>query len=287
MRGQIFSDELLNITVHNITLPGEGGASSSDITTGTIVGIAVGGALFLIGLAALIWAYCRRKKKRQAAAAADQTPPPDNSNASSFTAHSSPYFNNEKGHPSYELSENRSFATNAEYYDRLQEEVRAGRLDPRALPTHPAYNPRLTMSRNSPTPSHQRTATPDAHSLKQHYLNTVDQQRGSYHSRYSHSRSRSATPPRASHESATTGVATATTVTSYPPPPPGPPPAHSRSGSTHSGTPSISVPSVPRVKVPKQYEPPTIVVDAASPLDDEDGTKGVYTLSTQEVDPRR
>jgi hypothetical protein len=294
-RGEIFSDELLNITVHNITLPGEGGAGSNDITTGTIVGIAVGGGLFLIGLAAIIWAYCRRRNKRLAAEAnaADQSPPPDRSNASSFTAiNHSPFLNvgDHKKTPSvrsteYELREKHNMS-NAEYYERYEEDARAGRtnahynFDPRsqqsgpgsALPTHRAYDPRV-MSRATPSPippSHRRTQTAESYALHA-YLNANDA-----HSHREASRSRSVTPSgrgspshrRVSDEQAVTGIATATTLTSIPPPPPGPPPSHSRQGSKHSAhskTPSVTIPSVPRVKVPKKYTPPTIVVDTASP----------------------
>lgn len=336
-RGDIFSDELLNITVHNIVLPGEGGAKSNDITTGTIVGIAAGAGLFLIGLAAVIWAYCRRRNKRLAAEAnaADQSPPPDRSNASSFTAiNHSPFLNvgDHKKSPSvrsteYQLREKpNNFSSNAEYYERYEEDLRAGRnnahynYDPRApqsgpgsaLPTHRAYDPRV-MSRGTPSPvppAHRRTQTAESYAM-QAYLNANDAS-----SHHGSARSRSATPSgrgsppnsRVSAEHVTTGIATATTLTSIPPPPPGPPPSHSRQSSKHSNhskTPSINVPSVPRVKVPKQYAPPTIVVDTASP----DGTRmnisepihtyeqdrfqdrplggGHVVVSTEGTDPRR
>lgn len=170
--GQIFAQELLNLTITNTTLPGEGGAGSATMTTGTIVGIAVGGGLFLLGAIAIIVVYYRRRKKRLAdeANASDQSPLPHEGNASPFAVPKhSPLsgFGDPKSSPSirsseYELREKQRFAGSADHYDKLDESGAAAssngyyhRFDSRhpdrspGRPYPTTYDPRL-MGRNSP-----------------------------------------------------------------------------------------------------------------------------------------
>ncbi|KAG7125983.1 hypothetical protein HYQ44_001023 [Verticillium longisporum] len=305
MRGEIFSKTLLNITVTNTTLPGEGGADSSTMTTGTLVGIGVGGGLGLLGAIALTVACCRRRKKRKAAEQddLDRTPPPDRSNASSFTAiNHSPFLRDHKKSPSisteYELQEKQKHINNADYYDRMEEEARIGRanasynFDPRlsqhgpgsAMPTHPAYNPRMTMSQPAklsslaPAPQRSRANTPDSYAL-QAYLNAAeDGVPGGIPRSGSQTPSGRGSPPastgRSSAEPPVTGTSTTLTAQQLPggipPPPPGPPPsqAHAAASKTRSTrAPSLVLPSLPRIRMPKRYAPPTINVEGATPVD--------------------
>ncbi|KAM0332964.1 hypothetical protein ACHAQA_001620 [Verticillium albo-atrum] len=302
MRGDIFSKTLLNITVTNTTLPGEGGAGSSTMTTGTMVGIGVGGGLGALGAVALIVACCRRRKKQKAAEESDldRTPPPDRSNASSFTAiNHSPFLRDHKKSPSisteYELQEKQRNINNPDYYDRMEEEARIGRanasynFDPRlsqhgpgsAMPTHPAYNPRMTISREPTKPAsltpgfhRPRANTPDSYAL-QAYLNAADDgPPGSVSRPRSQTPSGRGSPPastgRSSAEPPTTNGAAAQLPNGIPPPPPGPPPAkaHTPPQQQRSGrAPSLVMPSIPRIRMPKKYSPPTINVEGATPIE--------------------
>ncbi|TDZ13131.1 hypothetical protein C8035_v000027 [Colletotrichum spinosum] len=312
LTGQLFSSNAVNITETpaNTTLPGDGGASSTTMTVGTIVGIAVGGGLVFIGAIALFIVYCRRQRKQRRS---DEAPRPEQqpprSHASSFTAiNPSPYMpiaDHKKSSSiasySYELQEKQNFSNNAEYYDKLEHEVQTGReishynFDPRshhhglgsALPTHPAYIPRA-MSRQStrdniPTPPNvRRTNTPDSWAL-QTYLNAVREE-GTTSIRpppptaaaaLAVSRSPS---PAYSHESRGDNAAQ-TQLNPMPPPPPGPPPPPQSSGPHKSARiPSLVLPSVPRIRVPKKYPPPQITVQDATPVA-ERGEKGDMNIS--------
>ncbi|EEY14091.1 conserved hypothetical protein [Verticillium alfalfae VaMs.102] len=285
MRGEIFSNTLLNITVTNTTLPGEGGADSSTMTTGTLVGIGVGGGLGLLGAIALTVACCRRRKKRKAAEKddLDRTPPPDRSNASSFTAiNHSPFLRDHKKSPSisteYELQEKQKHINNADYYDRMEEEARIGRakasynFDPRlsqhgpgsAMPTHPAYNPQRTR----PTPTLSKPILMPLKTESQAACHAPDHKP---HLAVAH---HPASTGRSSAEPPITGTSTTRTAQQLPggipPPPPGPPPsqAHVAASKTRSTrAPSLVLPSLPRIRMPKRYAPPTINVEGATPVD--------------------
>ncbi|KAK1717969.1 hypothetical protein BDP67DRAFT_396543 [Colletotrichum lupini] len=322
LTGQLFSTEPVNITDSNTntTLPGDGGASSTTMTLGTIVGIAVGGGLVFVGAICLFVIYCRKQRKQRMQDEADYLPPhhqhhPPRSHASSFTAISNgPYLpigggvgDHKKSSSinsyNYELQEkniiassnNNSFNNNAEYYDKLEQEVQAGRdmahynFDPHsgfhgpgsALPTHPAYIPRA-MSRQSgrtptPTPTPppanlnlnvnaaipRKTNTPDSYAL-QTYLTATDEP-GTMSGIRPPPRAVSRTPsPARSHGSHSDNTNNTPRMVNIPPPPPGKPPGRKQS----RRIPSLSLPSVPRIRVPKQYSPPSITVQGATPIAD-------------------
>ncbi|EFQ27949.1 hypothetical protein CGRA01v4_03403 [Colletotrichum graminicola] len=299
LTGQLFSEVAVNITdtATNTTMPGDGGASATSMTLGTIVGIAVGGGLVFVGAICLFIIYCRkqRKQKAQDGGYLDQRPP--GSNGSSVTAtsksHYIPIADHKKSSSirsyNYELQEKQNVIhSNADYYDRLAQEVQAGRemahynFDPHsghhgpgsALPTHPAYIPRA-MSRqshrtNTPTPPNlRRTNTPDSYAL-QTYLNAVENPAVSAIRPPPQAASRTPSPAR-SQRSYTDNPALPQ-LANIPPPPPGGPPSRKQSRSI----PSLSLPSVPRIRVPKQYSPPQIVVEGATPVDDRGETGAMH-----------
>ncbi|KAF6819779.1 exo-alpha-sialidase neuraminidase [Colletotrichum sojae] len=292
LTGDIFSTKAVNITESNTntTMPGDGGASSTTMTMGTIVGIAVGGGLVFIGAVCLFIVYCRKQRKQRAQNDNTDLLPPDlsRSRASSFTAiNRSPYMpitDHKKSSSinsyNYELQEKQAY-NNADYYDKMEQEMQGGRemshynFDPRqhhhglgsALPTHPAYIPRA-MSRQSAHPSAsatppngRRANTPDSFAL-QSYLNAVNEE-GTIDV---------IQPPPAQprdlqqHESSAPAH-----MASIPPPPPGPPPARKPS----TLIPSISIPSLSRMRVPKKYSPPQITVQEATPVADRGETSNL------------
>ncbi|KZL71354.1 exo-alpha-sialidase neuraminidase [Colletotrichum tofieldiae] len=300
LTGQLFSEVAVNITdtATNTTMPGDGGASATTMTLGTIVGIAVGGGLVFVGAICLFIIYCRkqRKQKLKDKGRLDQQPP--RSNGSSFTAtNKSPYIpigDHKKSSSirsyNYELQEKQNtLVSNADYYDKLEQEIQSGReiahynFDPHsghhgpgsAIPTHPAYIPRA-MSRqsnrtNTPTPPNPRkTNTPDSYAL-QTYLNAVEDPAVSAIRPPPQAVSRTPSPAR-SQGSRSDNTAQPKLI-NIPPPPPG---KTSRKGSAR--IPSLVLPSVPRIRVPKQYSPPQIVVEGATPVADR-GEPGEMQIS--------
>ncbi|KAK1672584.1 hypothetical protein BDP55DRAFT_558028 [Colletotrichum godetiae] len=265
LTGQIFSDTPVNISEQstNTTMPGDGGASATTMTMGTIVGIAVGGGLVFIGAICLFIVYCRKQRKirDEVNRDRDDLPPRADSNASSHTA-INPYLSiaDHKKSSSinsfnYELQE--KHMANADYYE---EDSRIGRsnasynFDPHmahrnagsALPTHPAYIPRA-MSRqtqHSITPPNQNYPPPP-----------MDTGIIPIFPRTAASRSSSPAPSRWH-----SGMASQRTSPLLPPPPAGPPPRTTM-------VPSISMPTMPRLRIPKKYSPPQIIVSGASPID--------------------
>ncbi|KAL0943975.1 uncharacterized protein CTRU02_201862 [Colletotrichum truncatum] len=296
LTGQLFSSSAVNITepATNTTMPGDGGASSTTMTVGTIVGIAVGGGLVFIGAICLFIVYCSRQRKLKAQLQENSPSHPPASYSSSFTAiDPNPYLpitDHKKSSSinsyNYELQE-KQIINNADFYDKMEQEMQNGRelahynFDPRsshhglgsALPTHPAYIPRA-MSRQSarasaatPPPQNVRkTNVPDSYAL-QTYLNAVNEE-GTIPIRPPPAAAVSRTPsPARSQESYLQNPA-GVTMAAIPPPPPGPPPARKAS----SRIPSISMPSVRKLRIPKKYSPPQITVQDATPVADKGET---------------
>ncbi|ROT39210.1 hypothetical protein SODALDRAFT_332634 [Sodiomyces alkalinus F11] len=309
--GEIFAQELLNTTITNTTLPGEGGAGSDTMTTGTIVGIAVGGGLFLLGAIALIVVYCRRRKKRQADDAdPDQTPPPDRSNESSFAATKhSPRgdFSDPKNSPSirsseYELKEAQRYASHADFYEKMEESGSGNQrnaahynFDPRrhqhgpgsALPSHPAYNPRFMTrdpAKSSPLrpKNHQKSYAPDSYAM-QMYLHAAEDHLAA-------TGSRSQTPTgRASPQGSTGGASAEVSSTrdqgsaaaaalpeGIPPPPPGPPPSDNANNTSRTSSSGL-LPSIPRIRLPKTQE--ATATHNTRQEDGEQGNSGALNIS--------
>ena len=263
------------------------------MTTGTIVGIAVGAGLALLGAVALFFVYWRRQKRyeREDGLSLDPYDKPPRSGSSSITATNSGivprYTLDYKSEPpSYELQEHRQqqppthivshhYNSNADYYDDLEHQGSRGRPlaqnqdseisnfnhhSNSVLPTHPAYVPRGYIggrpSRNSSPNERPRPKSnkPDSYAI-QVYMNA-------------HEDSKMPPPPpnpprsiasRTSQVNPPPAATASDPITALNPPPP-PPPAAKK-------VPSLILPSVPRIRVPKKYSPPQIQIQDATPID--------------------
>lgn len=270
------------------------------MTTGAIVGIAVGASLLFIGGSALFFVYYRRQRAMYIDVHSNFDPrsgaasisPPLKGGFSSFEPKQMSQFSD------YELRAQQSYLNNGAFYDKLEEEMmsrhpqysvdphRPGSGPQAALPTHPAYVPRV-LSRNSHRsmsphrPPPVKSNKPDSYAL-QVYLAAAEEAEalklpgppahpppavtigpdtamrahpvdGSRSSSIRGSRTRSPPPPR--------NAAGSSRTTALRPPPPPPPPRE------RPKVPSLNIPSVPRVRVPKQYAPPRIQVDGVDVAD--------------------
>ncbi|KAH7188538.1 uncharacterized protein B0J16DRAFT_96074 [Fusarium flagelliforme] len=287
----IFSTSLVNITDPNTnkTLPGDDGAPVGSMTTGTIVGIAVGCGLAFAGAIWLLFIYCRRSRRRQGAGIKIESPPPDApmNDRSMYGIQKSSYFTDYPGRPLSTMSNAARFgahsrnASNAEYFDGL-DNGRGSTETPvtyhyaphaksnapnSALPTHPAYIPRV-VSRlpdpKVPAPSGLRnvkTNVPDSYAL-QTYLNaagsearrTTDTPSESVTTSHAGSRNPSPVPQQ---------YAPVNPSASVPPPPPGPPPS---SEPQKSKLPSFAFPSLTKLSIPKKKTPPQLNLLEATPI---------------------
>ncbi|KAH8664185.1 hypothetical protein BX600DRAFT_512247 [Xylariales sp. PMI_506] len=291
LSGSVFTDSTITITTPPTETP-KATDAQSPITTGAIVGIAIGAALLFLGGSALFIVYHRKQKKLY-----DHDVNSGYDSRGGSKSISPPIqggFNASEGKQAYTLSDYELRAqqqySNAEYYDKIEEEIMTRRpnytFDPNnpgsgpqgALPTHPAYIPRA-MSRNSnrsttpqPTPP-VKSNKPDSYAL-QTYLAAAEEAAalklppppplGAPGGPKSVSREPSpsgqdfvlsAPPPRKDSLKGSTRA-------NNPPPPP--PPAHRK-------VPSLNLPSVPRIRIPKKYSPPTIQVEQATPVNEYQG----------------
>ncbi|KAI1847140.1 hypothetical protein JX266_006680 [Neoarthrinium moseri] len=291
LSGSPFTESLIKIT----TPPTNGTLLSSSsnataMTTGAIVGIAVGASLLFLGGTALFWVYYRKQKQLYPDDFGSQYDP--RSGSKSISPPLVGGFNSRESHEhsllsDYELKAQQAYTSNAEYYDQLERGMKTRHpqytFDPNnpgsgpagALPTHPAYVPQALGRNSSRNPSPQpskptKTNKPDSYALAA-YLNAAEEalslpgpppgpppavhSRGSspgrgslpYASRPTHNRSAST---QSKHDSL--GPA---------PRPPPPPPRQPK-------VPSLSLPSVPRIRVPKKYPPPKIRIEGATPVAD-------------------
>ncbi|KAJ4010318.1 hypothetical protein NW752_004992 [Fusarium irregulare] len=299
LSGTIFSTSLINITDPNTnkTLPGDDGAPVGSMTTGTIVGIAVGCGLAFAGAVWLLFIYCRRSRKRQGAGIKIESPPPDApmNDRSMYGIQKSSYFTDHPGRPPSTMSNAARFgahsrnASNVEYFDGL-DNGRGSSETPvtyhyaphaksnapnGALPTHPAYIPRV-VSRlpdpRLPAPSGLRnvkTNVPDSYAL-QTYLNatgsearrTTDTPSESVTTSHAGSRNPSPVPQQ---------YAPANPTASVPPPPPGPPPS---SEPQKPKLPSFAFPSLTKLSIPKKKTPPQLNLLEATPISAVDNDPG-------------
>ncbi|KAI9898352.1 hypothetical protein N3K66_006712 [Trichothecium roseum] len=262
-----------------------GGAGSATLTTGAIVGIAIGAALLLFGALALFFIHWRRQRRldrdEKAATASSSyrgsqagTPdpilPPGGTQMSSSLRTYSAQSNYGGGNMS-----------SGDYYDKLEEDIRAGnmgysldlrapssRAGPGGLPAHQAYVPRapskLHASESNAAaaggPRTLRNSTMPRHS-RSHTTGSVPYQRPSDFG----ARAPSLAAPAPAKTTAAAGGGAFTARTGVPPPPPGPPP---RKGH-HGKTPSLTLPIAPKLRLPRQYAPPTVTVQDVQPHDDE------------------
>ncbi|KAJ9143845.1 Exo-alpha-sialidase neuraminidase [Pleurostoma richardsiae] len=350
--GSLFSNTLVNSTnapVNQTATASQTEKKSSVMTVGTIVGIAVGAGLLLLGGIALFIVYWRRQKKL-ARGNADRDDLGDKGSHSSVTVLTLPTartiissrntptnftmdYKSEPQVQDYEMRENntnRDYLSNSEYYDEMEGKSRGRPLknldespdtltrpvvSDSALPTHPAYLPRsfLPVSR---TPSPNATPLPKA-SPKGSITSTRSNQapppyaiqtylKSSEHVKFpppppgappplsggsgTSSRSRTGLEPPGPPSTASSARQTPSppllsnppsrqqsrhtpdTTTTSPPPPP-PPRGHS------PRVPSLVLPSVPRIRVPKKYSPPTINVQEATPIEGPGGGGGKIDIT--------
>lgn len=270
LSGSIFTTSAVNITTPaEDILEKPKGAGSNTLTTGAIVGIAVGVGLFLLGGVALFFIYWRRQKRlakneknlfRSDSFAGTPDPffpPESNQMTASLRSYSQQSNHGSKG----------GMMTSGDYYDKLEEEIHVGRLnynfDPRAasrgpnsaLPAHQAYIPRaISRLRNDETiGSVGRNPSPPAAThryTKSHPTNSVPLQ--DYVSSSSNSNVAPVPPPPAPPSRRTASVDRGS-VLRPPPPPPGPPPPKS-----HRHTPSLTLPLSQKLRLPKKYSPPKL-----------------------------
>ena len=313
LSGAIFSDYAVNITTppSNVTAADTKKKDNGTMTTGTIVGIAVGTGLLFLGGLALFFVYWRKQQryKREDSGSPDPYDKPLRSGSSSITATNSgtvPHYtlDYKSEPPSYELQQQQQpqpqppahivshFSSNADYYDDLENQNR-GRPLPQnqpaeitsvshhansALPTHPAYVPRGYIggrpSRNSSPNQRPRPKSnkPDSYAI-QVYLNAQEDSKiPPPPPNPPQTRSTKPIPVAASRASQFAGPPAVSTSEPAPapapaPPPPPPPPQ----GQKKPPVPSLILPSVPRIRVPKKYPPPSIQIQDATPIESQGG----------------
>ncbi|KAI9149215.1 hypothetical protein HJFPF1_11264 [Paramyrothecium foliicola] len=257
LSGTVFAKDAVNITapVRDIRDDPEG-AGSGTLTTGAIVGIAVGAGLLLLGGIALFIVYWRRQKKfdkeeqlsefRTYGASPDPFLPPVGGKMSASLRSYSGQGHYKEGQP----------MSSGDYYDKMEDDIRAGRLqynyDPRsmsrgpnsALPAHSAYIPQA-MSRG-PLTAHavhiSHNPAPQAATQNQARRDTADPYNmGSIQP-----------PPPAVYPE----HSRRDTSSTIPPPPPGPPTSRRK-------VPSLVLPAASKLRMPKKYSPPMVVIDGA------------------------
>ncbi|KAK6858520.1 hypothetical protein PG995_006219 [Apiospora arundinis] len=249
--GSLFASTPISITtppVNETDLKND--PSPTGMTTGAVVGIAVGAALLFLGGSLLFYVYYRKQKKlygddqssecdnlpRGGVSVGRQTPMMMGGGGGPGSGYSA--FDLKRYSASnYELrthSQQTGYAKNAEYYDEIEKEMQAARYQPNynfdpnhpmrgpngALPTHPAYVPRALSragtSRDS-TPEPPRMTTQQAQHQQQPdayaanpYLNAAP----------AHAQAPSLSIPASTHQAHQHRRSA-----SIPPPPPGPPPS--------------------------------------------------------------
>lgn len=278
LSGSIFTTSSINITEPPVDITSQpSGAGSSTLTTGAIVGIAVGVGLFLVGGVALFFMYWRKQKRLDRSEKTDAfrrgsgggslacTPDPILPSGGNEMTASLRSYTPQGGYHSKGPS-----MTSGEYYDKLEEEIVGQRVnynfDPRsksrgpnsALPAHAAYIPRAVSRLRSDDSigSSQRTASPPRGHARSYTTPSTNVQLSLSSSGSSQSTHLNNPPVPTIREPPTSRRAASVDHTSsVPPPPPGPPPR------AHRKTPSIAMPSIRKMRRPKQYNPPQ--VDAA------------------------
>ncbi|KAL4726130.1 hypothetical protein ACLX1H_006807 [Fusarium chlamydosporum] len=281
LSGTIFTSSLVNITDPNTnqTLPGDGGAPVGSMTTGTIVGIAVGCGLGLAGMAWLIWIYCRRSRHRREAGIKIESPPPDApmNHRSTYGIQKSSYFQDDvhgrRPPPVHDPSRGHiRTMSNAHHYNSVERDI--ADFNPHvsyhyaphsksngpnaALPTHPAYIPRVVSKLPEPriTSQTRKTHAPDSYAL-QTYLNATDD--FGIHLKPTNDASSSRTG--SSRTPSPTQLEKVSEPLIVAPPAPGPQAGRPR-------LPSLSFPSLHKLIIPKKNAPPPpeLNLQSATPI---------------------
>lgn len=263
LSGTIFTSSAVNITntTASTALPGDGGAAVGTMTTGTIVGIAVGCVLIFIGAFGLLFIYFR--KKRRVGLKIDSPPPDAPMNGGQFignrhitnqrqqTTEALPTYNNK-----HILSHNRE-VSNAQFYDKLEADraqaMNYYQIPPArgfglqtSLPAHPAYMPQV-LSRSAAPP------TRNSYVLES-YDPSVARPKIDFNFATLNSVPTNAIPSNVVTQD--TGIAVDSRSSSrqefIQPPPPPPPPAALK-------VPSLALPSLAKFKMPKKYVPPNVL----------------------------
>lgn len=263
MSDTVFTTSTINGTTDEDIRDRPAGASSSTLTTGAIVGIAVGAGLLLFGGLALFCVYWRRQKKYEATEkkggdffpgdhgtyTPDPFLPPQANQMTSSLRHMS----SESGAGAAGGHSKGPSVMSAEYYDKGDMEMQHANynFDPRstnrgpngALPSHPAYIPRA-VSRHPESKAVgadriavQAVPAPPPAATHHHQSKSLDAQSYSLHKYTPSTSSLRSTPNQPSPN---------------PPIPPPPPP------SRKPKVPSLVLPSVRRVRGPKKYSPPLV-----------------------------
>lgn len=275
LSGSIFSTSIVNITEPLEDIRDRpSGAGTGTLTTGAIVGIAVGCALLFLGAGCLIFIHCRRQR-RDAARLKLDSPQPDTPGGPGFIGSvaggpkdpfggSSSHKMSESISSYRELGHQRAYSSNAAYYDKLETDIRTQGIGLKyhhpaptlrgnnivgSLPAHPAYIPRA-MSRASdrsqtppvlPQPPAATAARDNSYAMESYLRYTentgVDLSAAQHSRSFSHPTRRPAQPKLVG----TQGIP--------PPPPPAP----------KSKIPSLVLPSIPKFKGSKVYEPPQVL----------------------------
>lgn len=237
------------------------GAGTNTLTTGAIVGIAVGVGLLLVGAVVLFIIYRRKQRFMEKDEKADyhgshsNTPdpilPPDGGHMTASLRSYSQQSHHGPGAGGRGMS-------SGDYYDKLEEEM-GGALnynyDPRstsrgpnsAIPAHQAYIPRTVSRLRGEVDGHSQSPPAASH----RYSKSIPA--GSFPLQTYDTTSTPNRPPQAAHASSSNrrsqsvggGIA-------IPPPPPMPPPPKG------APTPAISLPSLSKLRLPKKYAPPAV-----------------------------
>ncbi|KAI1505623.1 hypothetical protein F5X99DRAFT_214311 [Biscogniauxia marginata] len=306
LSGSLFTNSLVNITDPPVQETVEDRTDGSTaMTTGAIVGIAIGAALLFIGGVALFWAYHRKQKRLYGTLiGSDYDPRSGSQSVSPPMRGVSSSLENKAPLPSmsgYELRAQRAYTDNAEYYDALEKEIQIRRpnyaFDPNnprsgrqgSLPTHFAYVPQAHSRQPSEDSSLQANKPVKSNKLDSYalevYLNAItdanagilphtpppaaavrgpspyynsSSTRGSSDSQHPSLPSRQPSPgrnPSLHPNPQYPSMNSQSQASSLPPPPPQQP-----------KVPSLILPSVPRIRIPKKYSPPNINIEAPTPV---------------------
>ncbi|KAI0471779.1 hypothetical protein GGR56DRAFT_90914 [Xylariaceae sp. FL0804] len=302
----LFTNSLVSITEPPVQESPSSNKGGGGFTTGDIVGVVLGAILLFLGGLGLFGAYRRRQRHlaRDNPTSDYNHRTRDNSTGISRPMHATVPSTDSKTMmwaSDYELRSQQQHPKNADHYNMLEKEMQMRQptyaFNPNMpglglgapLPTHPAYRPQ-THSRQAsadsvarqPVPA--RAKRPDSYAL-QAYLNASEHPGmplpppgpppaaslygpQSYmgpspgHSRTSSLADRGPSPdrrpllnPEARQPQRPEPQASQTPFTLPPPPPRAP------------KVPALTLPSIPRIRVPKKYNPPQITVEGPTPVE--------------------
>ncbi|KAK7959528.1 uncharacterized protein PG986_004382 [Apiospora aurea] len=329
LSGNLFSNAPVTISeppVNEADL--KDGPSPTGMTTGAIVGIAVGAGLLFLGGSALFFVYYRKQKRlygddlnseyddRSRGGAGSQQAMmrgPGGHSAFDFTQYSASQYEL-RSESQQQQQQQVGFGRNADYYDEIEKEMQMQALTARvpnynynfdphshmrgpngALPTHPAYIPKsLNRASREHTPEPPRLSSqashhsyhnqPEAYAANP-YLNAAPAHAqppalsipASTHQAYQHHRRSASIPPpppgpppsqqqqhhqqnsNANNNERSILAAAQRSISPSAPAPPPPPPPPPRA-------PRLTLPSVRKLRVPKKYAPPQIVIEEPTPV---------------------